>query len=778
MKTHRSLRRIVEKFLVAIAVLALFASCGRAPDPAAGYVFDQTTHLFNLAPELITIPGAPEREIGDYTEKGERSTSLLNRGGARRALLIAPGEEVVFDSAVRPSSALYFDLGWPAEAPETGTLLARVVVRGDDGVEVEVWKRPISVPPSPEAYRWSRHEAQISASLTGDLVLSTHFEGNEGAPEDLALLWSEPILKTAGATVRPERDPPECVVVFLIDTLRADHLTAYGYPLETSPAITALAEESVLFTQTTAAASWTKPSVASLFTSRFPPQHGAEIYMDRMRDSETTLAEVLGAAGYTTAAIGQNIWVFGDRFNVTQGFEYQVPVWHLHGTTKQRADKVVDQALDWLTRHSSEPFFLYVQVFQPHAPHVPPDDHRARWVSEEYAGVLDGSLGGPGSHSTLTAEEVSDEDLAHVVSLYDAEVAFADQQVDRIVRHLKALGLWNNGTFVLAADHGEEFLDHGGWLHEKDLYEELVHVPLLIKPPRSAGIDPKRITTPVSLIDVAPTVCRLAGVSTKGTPFLGQDLMKLVVAPDEWKYKPILSSYRQDKYDLYSVRRDNLKYIRQFTPEPYEMAFRLDRDPEENENILDTLDEELVEELRATVEALRGSRWNPGLRIDFVGDGVPAEVTIIVRCDNPAIELRLAESETPSDGDWFNSKPIEFQGIMGVRIGAHFNLGGQDRQDGLQIDALPEDRFHIEILLDGKPIDPERILFGAGTTEPQIPQPILLGSDPRLLVDSPPALEERPGTWCHIWRIEKEEVDIDTDTMESLRALGYFGEDD
>jgi len=756
-----------------LLVACIASGCERSSSDS-NYRFDQETYLFNLERERFSTADAEGIEIADYEPTGARSPDRISRGRARRALKIEPGHEVRIESVLRPESTLRFELGIPEKAPIDTEIEARIAVRHLDGSEETVWTKAIRTPASTESPRWMPFEVSLDFLTSKDLVLSTAIESDSLATEDLALLWGEPVLRTEGVLVESEPDPPECVIVFLVDTLRADHLALYDYHLATSPSIGALAEESLLFMQATAAASWTKPSVASLFTSRHPPQHGVEIYQDRMRDSEHTLAEVFEDAGYITAALGQNIWVFGDRFNLLQGFQQSIPVWHFNGSQAQRADKVVDQAMDWVTRHDTERFFLYVQIFQPHHPYDPPPELERRWVSDDYDGPLDGS----DAHVEMTRDEVTDQDLSHIISLYDAEIAFADQQLGRFIAHLRAHGLWDESTFVLLADHGEEFLDHGGWLHERDLYEELVHVPLLVKPPASSEIAPTRISTPVSLIDVAPTLCRLARVPSTETSFLGQDLVTLALDPQRWDHQPILSTYRQHGFDIYSVRRGDLKYIRQFRPVPQELAFRLNSDPGEETDIFPTLNERVIEECRAAVEMLRASRWDPRTRIDIYGDGQSVKIEVDLRCDNVGIEFRLSESEGLPGGDWFRTGPIQKEGIEGTRIRSFFSLGEDDRQDGIHLQAGEEDEFLIGIRVDGEPIEPARILYGGGDDPLVGPAPTRFGSDPRLRSETIPAPVDLPGIWCRIWWTDEENVEIDEDTMELLRALGYFGGDD
>jgi arylsulfatase A-like enzyme len=314
-------------------------------------------------------------------------------------------------------------------------------------------------------------------------------------------------------------DAPDAasVVLVSIDTLRPDHLGCYGYHRDTSPAIDELRRDAVLFSEAFAPAPSTLPSHASLFSSLLPQHHGASMTRSvPLPETVLTLAEVLQAAGYRTAAFtgaGQ----LHSAFGFGQGFEvYHQPVADLAGA--------VDEATRWLDGLSGEPFFVFLHTYEVHHPYDP-----ELALLEQFAPDYDGELPAEISVELLRRIndgelELSEQDLDLVVSAYDAEIREMDRSLGRLLEQLRARGLYEESMIVLTSDHGEEFGEHGwvGW-HSHTLYDELLRVPLIVKLPggRSAGTT---IEAPARLIDVAPTITEVAGAPIP-PDFDGVDLL-------------------------------------------------------------------------------------------------------------------------------------------------------------------------------------------------------------------------------------------------------------
>lgn len=313
-------------------------------------------------------------------------------------------------------------------------------------------------------------------------------------------------LGLAGASAGCRHAPAQGIVLIVVDTLRADHLGLYGYARPTSPALDRHARRAVVFERAWASSPWTLPSMATLLTGQWPSRHGAGSRLResdfeqvrRLADGTPTLAERLRSAGYATGAVVNNGFL-APGAGLERGFSTydHRPASNF---THRRADRSVDAALAWLDAHSQERFFLLVHLFDPHLAYDAPPPVRGRFTSAFPIPRLR-----PGRPQDVRARLASLDagQRAGLVAAYDEEVAFVDEQLERLFASLETRGLWSRALIVLTADHGEEFFDHGGFEHGHTVYEELLHVPLLVWAP---GVAARRETTPVSLADVAPTL--------------------------------------------------------------------------------------------------------------------------------------------------------------------------------------------------------------------------------------------------------------------------------
>ncbi len=337
-------------------------------------------------------------------------------------------------------------------------------------------------------------------------------------------------------------DRPNLLLV-VIDTLRADHLGCYGYGRATSPVLDRLAESGVLFERAYAQSSWTKPSTASLLTGRLPSQHQALTEAARLPDAEVTVAERLRATGYRTAVLSANPWVtpeygfdqgvddfysvYDERFarvplvmQVLKRFSqatdgkmrlYNRVKYLVLGelSTTARDTRLVDEAVRWLDAHGGERFFLYVHMMSPHHPYDPPPPFDRFVPDRAYRPVK--NYPRKSYRFFERGDAMAPDDLADLVGRYDGDVLYADTELGRLLDALERRGLAASTAVLVTADHGEEFFDHGNWGHGQSVYEELVHVPLLLRLP-SAAARTARVHTPVSHADVVPTLLALAGV--------------------------------------------------------------------------------------------------------------------------------------------------------------------------------------------------------------------------------------------------------------------------
>lgn len=326
------------------------------------------------------------------------------------------------------------------------------------------------------------------------------------------------------------------VVVYLIDTLRRDRLGLYGYDKPTSPHIDALASECAVFDRAFAPAPWTLPSVVSLLTSQDPLRHGVFTRGQRADARALSLAEVLHGHGWTTAAFVTNPFA-GRASGLDRGYD--------------RFEMVADQTVDaddvagWLDDACRRPAFAYVHTMEPHKPYRSPERFRDRFGDaparrreqlNRQVRILHHLTNWDFRRRQAKGEARNDEQqarlrrelakgAAELSAFYDAEVAWADDNLGRFVADLRASGAWPHTLFVLISDHGEEFFDHGDLSHGQSLYTEMVRVPMIVCHPDGLGAG-RRIDTIVSLLDVMPTVLTFAGLPTSGLD--GHDLTPLL----------------------------------------------------------------------------------------------------------------------------------------------------------------------------------------------------------------------------------------------------------
>ena len=311
------------------------------------------------------------------------------------------------------------------------------------------------------------------------------------------------------------------MLLVVIDTARADKFGCLGDTRGLTPAIDALAQSGAVFEQASANAPWTLPSTASLLTSQHPPEHGAGGYVDlrppeqggqgvafrRLPQAALTLAEVLAERGWRTGAV-VNVDFLDRDFGLTQGVQDLDARWYGTNREVRSATETTDKALEWIEEQDGAPFFLLAHYFDAHAVYDPPNEFRARFANPVDRSNSNFVFGTRAHMNQLRGGrlELDPNLIERAERLYEAELAYIDQQVGRLLDGLRAAGLMDNTLVVLTADHGEEFLEHGGFEHGHTLYEELLHVPLIFSWPGHvpAGV---RVNDPQGLVDVAPTIC-------------------------------------------------------------------------------------------------------------------------------------------------------------------------------------------------------------------------------------------------------------------------------
>ncbi len=341
------------------------------------------------------------------------------------------------------------------------------------------------------------------------------------------------------------------VLVVVLDTVRKDHLGAYGYDRPTTPTLDGFAEESTVFESAIAPAPWTLPVHASLFTGQYPTDHGADQASPYLDDA-TTLAEILSTAGYDTGCFSSNAWITSytgltDGFDEQDSFFEALPDTLLSGplaslwqrindsprlrdlasklvrlgaiahsalASSEGADsktpRVINRTRSFIESSDSDRgWFGFINLMDAHLPYYPPEEYREQFAP----GVDPREVCQNSKEYNAGAREIDDEEWTAIRGLYDAEIAHMDAELGRLFEWLRSTGRWAETTVIVCADHGELHGEHDLYGHEFALYDELINVPLLIKHPEgTADSTPDRREDLVELLDCYHTILDVAGV--------------------------------------------------------------------------------------------------------------------------------------------------------------------------------------------------------------------------------------------------------------------------
>jgi arylsulfatase A-like enzyme len=311
--------------------------------------------------------------------------------------------------------------------------------------------------------------------------------------------------------------------MIVVDTLRVDHVGAYGYGRDVSPAVDALADDGVRFERAYSVAPWTQPSVATVITGLYPSSHK------------------LGRAGYVTGSVVSH-WLIGSEFGFDQGFDFFLEDQARGGPdalTSLAVSTEASQLIEVLAR-DERPFFLLVHYFDPHYAYT-------RHPEYGFAKPSAGRLSGEERIEELRALKPppDEEERGFLRDLYDEEIRYTDAGIERLLGALKRLGLYDDTLIVFAADHGEEFFERGWVGHTRTLYDELIRVPLLIRLPgsREAG---RVVGEAVSLVSLMPSLLDLMGVDRAGLSPQGPSFAPLLTG--EGGYQPSALYSEVDRY--------------------------------------------------------------------------------------------------------------------------------------------------------------------------------------------------------------------------------------
>jgi len=401
-----------------------------------------------------------------------------------------------------------------------------------------------------------------------------------------------------------ELKSPLNVLIISIDTLRADHLSCYGYQRQTTPNIDLLADDSYLFSNAYTTLPGTLPAHTSLLTSLYPRQLSLHANGIVVSSKVTTLAEILESSGYSTAAFISTS-ALDARYGLNQGFQTYSGV----GDTKLElpATDTVSGAIQWLGGHKNETFFLFVHFFDPHTRYNAPEDYRKKFDVPNEGEPLEDYIfiQNPGQ---FTPERVRD-----IIAAYDAEIAYADWAVGKLLEELDKLGLKEDTIVVLVSDHGEsldELIKSHGYAfdHGEFLYTHQLHIPLIIRMPSGTSQEKGVVqTTPVSIIDVMPTI--LDSLKIRSPDYMaGTSLLPLLFGQTK-AYGPVFSERRSFETppkpyfagDDYSIIEDKWHLI--FSTIRESELYNLSEDDREKNNLSNQAKK--IEALESKIESWR-----------------------------------------------------------------------------------------------------------------------------------------------------------------------------
>ena len=482
--------------------------------------------------------------------------------------------------------------------------------------------------------RFSNQSASFGFRITAALLVL-------GA---LGMLGPNP---TQGAEPPSQTAPPQApnILFILVDTLRADHLSCYGYERRTSPRLDELSRKGVLFEECISQAPHTKPSTASILTSLYPPTHRVEHFTSSLPPEAQTLHEILHSAGWRTALLSANTFLsptygFGSGVEHFQGsivnpafqlagsevfhrlrriFVKDLHTWrapwdflralvfwpfmpqgndYQHGMTGYQINQ---EFLSWLDEVQEDPWFAYLQFMEPHAPYEPSQEHQIFDNPPAPEGVWF-----PAGKETMflpfvTGPQPAEGELNKLLANYDACIHEVDSQIGSLIDELEERGELENTLIVVTSDHGEEFFDHGGWGHGHSLHRELVHVPLILSWPNHLP-ENRRIDSQVRSVDILPTLLNL--VELRSPDQIGGIALPL---DNEDQHREGFSEVHWGGHWARSMRHASGTFLRAAFQGEHSNRFFLPSDRmEQHESDLSSHE---AAELRASLEAAH-TRWS------------------------------------------------------------------------------------------------------------------------------------------------------------------------
>ncbi len=363
------------------------------------------------------------------------------------------------------------------------------------------------------------------------------------------------LTRLAFAADPPAKRTPN-VILITLDTVRADHLGCYGNKNIQTPTLDALGRDGVVFERAISQVPLTWPSHAAILTGMYPFQNGVQDFTGQPLDPRfRSVAQAFKQHGYATGAV-VSAFVLDRSWGLARGFDFyddafapEAFVGRDIGLVDRRAGESVDRALTWLKKNQARPFFFWLHLYDPHSPYDPPEPFRSQYRDHPY----------------------------------DGEIAYADQQLARLMSWLKQTHLYDSSWIVFLSDHGESLGGHGEHEHGFFVYNATVHIPLIVKPAAGSGIRPGRRVQPVETTAVASTLLQAAGIRDgMGQQLQSHSLIDTRISPEDAAYSETFYPFSSFGWSpLHALETSRYHYIEAPQPELYD----LDADPGENNNL-------------------------------------------------------------------------------------------------------------------------------------------------------------------------------------------------
>ena len=480
-------------FLLA-PLLFVVACTPEVPKPETTFRF--VDHV-NGSPSTFT-----REELPSLRDAGYQMGRVTLRGETRASLSVLAATRSSFAVDVPARGVLRFAIAAATlTKPAFRTPIAFMVRLESDGGDEIVFRESIA---RFERNRW--HDREIDLAAWGGRKVKVVFATDASTEEpDIFPLWGNPVL-----TASDDHPGLPKLILISIDCLRADHVGTYGYPRATTPHIDKFAEDGVVFETAIATSPTTLPTHMSMFTGFTPSEHGAT-NRHMLSRAVPYLPELLASAGFQVDGVVSGAYL-AQNFGFERGFH------SYRSLQRPRAAETVDAALSVLDRAQGQAHFLFLHLIDAHWPYAPPPELEERFgpIRADVPALLRKVL-----------EQIPPEDpdeIEQAIDLYDAEIAYADQELGRFFDELVKRDLYEHAFIIVTADHGEAFYEHDTWQHGWTLYDEIVHVPLVVKWPTNSKRG--RIATQVSQTDIFQTLLLQAGLTPPHSR--AEDLARLI----------------------------------------------------------------------------------------------------------------------------------------------------------------------------------------------------------------------------------------------------------